>query len=327
MLNILGLGFAYPETVLDNTALSEACPSLTPEEILVKSGIHSRRTVLPLSYIIETRNTDLAAAAKVLRETPTDLALKAAKMALDRAGIVPEQIGLIIGDGATPLETTPSEGQRLGESLRVKVPAYDIFTSSCAAVLHPHIISEWRESEVPDYVLCVSANTPTRCINYGQGEERLFFGDAAGAAVLSTRHRGKLALLDSAFHTEPAQCSMIGCGIHGHLSLREDAIFRIRDKTSEMLHRANVANKLDMGATRLVGTQITPLILRDIANKYLIDTEYTWLNADRMGYSLGASETCVLAEKWDEIQGGETIVVSSAGGGFSYGYLVLKGLS
>ncbi|MEQ9322036.1 MAG: hypothetical protein RIF41_22900, partial [Polyangiaceae bacterium] len=62
MLHLLGLGHFHPENVLDNTFFESLDIGTTEEWILTRVGIHTRRTVLPLDYLRQTKNADPRAA-------------------------------------------------------------------------------------------------------------------------------------------------------------------------------------------------------------------------------------------------------------------------
>ena len=58
MLHILGMGYHHPETFIDNQFLESLETGTNAQWIMDKIGIETRRTVLPLDYIRETRNID-----------------------------------------------------------------------------------------------------------------------------------------------------------------------------------------------------------------------------------------------------------------------------
>src|SRR5262249_16639695 len=131
---------------------------------------------------------------KAASRTPTELALEAADEALNRAGVARSDIGLIIADTATPRETTPSEAQRLAKRLDLKVPCYDVSSGTGFFPAHAAILDSWKNDRLPEVALCVSTNSPTCAIDYASGDERLYFGDAAAAAVVSKVRPGKLKI-------------------------------------------------------------------------------------------------------------------------------------
>jgi len=163
---IVGAGAAYPQGVLSNEHLSELGIRLSKEDSAVfdRFGVQARRSTLTRDFLSKHSSPDVLESRAAAVMTPTQLAVEAAKQAMDRACITTEQVGLIIADCATPYQTCPSEAQRLGGSLGLKVPAYDISAGASAFALSLDVLSSWREDRLPDYVLCVSTNVPTQLI-------------------------------------------------------------------------------------------------------------------------------------------------------------------
>ncbi len=69
MVYIHGLGHFHPSNVIDNKFLEDLDIGTSDEWILERVGIKTRRTVLPLSYIKETRNQDPRVAREVMEYT------------------------------------------------------------------------------------------------------------------------------------------------------------------------------------------------------------------------------------------------------------------
>ena len=96
MLYLHGVGHSHPENVISNQFLEELDIGTCDEWITERTGIRERRSVLPLDYIRETRNEDLRAAPGAVTITNAELARRAAEMAIERAGIDRDDIGLHI---------------------------------------------------------------------------------------------------------------------------------------------------------------------------------------------------------------------------------------
>src|SRR5690606_9733170 len=97
---------------------------------------------------------------------PTILGAEAARMAIAQAGISKDDIGLVIANCCTPVQTTPSEAQRIACELEIVKPAYDVFTACPAFALHMDYLNSMKEEKLPDYILCVSTATLTQHVNY-----------------------------------------------------------------------------------------------------------------------------------------------------------------
>ncbi|HEY5658513.1 MAG TPA: ketoacyl-ACP synthase III, partial [Myxococcota bacterium] len=87
-----GIGHAHPENEITNRFLEDLDIGTSDAWIMERVGIHSRRTVLPLDYIRETRNANPAAALEAAELSNADLGARAAEMAIERAGVAREDI-------------------------------------------------------------------------------------------------------------------------------------------------------------------------------------------------------------------------------------------
>src|SRR5262245_55745694 len=108
-LSVLSVGHFHPETVLDNAFLECLDIGVDASWILERVGIRSRRTVLPLEYIRITKNQDPRAADDAAMYSNAETGARAARVAMDRAGITPSQIGMIIAGGCSPSYSIPAE--------------------------------------------------------------------------------------------------------------------------------------------------------------------------------------------------------------------------
>ena len=97
------LGHFHPENEVTNEFLEELDIGTDDEWIQERVGITSRRTVLPLEYIRETKNVDVRAATEATEYTTSDLGVRAAELAISRAGISKADIGMVIGGGSVGL--------------------------------------------------------------------------------------------------------------------------------------------------------------------------------------------------------------------------------
>jgi len=107
-LYLHGLGHFHPENVISNRFLEELDIGTTQEWIMERVGIQERRTALSLDYIQATRNRDPRAALEASSHTNARIGAAAARMALDRAGLGPEDIGLVVSGRSAPDHVTPA---------------------------------------------------------------------------------------------------------------------------------------------------------------------------------------------------------------------------
>ena len=121
-LHLLGLGHFHPENEITNRFLEELDIGTSDEWILERVGIRSRRTVMPLDYIRETRNREPRAALEAALHSNAELARRAAGMAIARAGIARSEIGMVISGSSAADTASPAEACNVARALDLDGP-------------------------------------------------------------------------------------------------------------------------------------------------------------------------------------------------------------
>lgn len=325
MLYVLGLGAATPETVIDNSLLKELNPNFDAARFETESGILARRSGMPREYLLNSKGKTPGDALAACIKTPTDLSLESAMKALEVAKIQKEQIGLLIGDCATPVQTCPSEGQRLGSKLGIKVPAYDIIASAGAFIVHLATFARWKAERCPDYVIGVTSGVVTHTIDYSKGVAGSIFGDGAASYVLSTKHTGKLKLIDCGFTTEAHHSRDLRIESYGHLHIPDSYVSEfVRPHVKETIAKLKEKYGSSFADGKFIGAQCDPVESARAAIAAGFSEKNILSNGDRCGDMLGASVPSIVAECWDLFNKGEKLFVVQSGLGIASGFLVFE---
>lgn len=310
VIHILGVGAATPPTIIDNKFLAELLGE-SVQPICKASGITSRFSSLPLEYLKQTKNRDAFEAKKQSLITPTVLGIQAAQAALAHAGLAAEQIGLVIAECSTPDETTPAEAHRIAGKLGLKIPAFDISSSLGALPLHLDVLAKWSDSRTPEYVLCVSTNCLTQTIDYQQGHEGIFFGDAAAAMVVSRKHAGKLVLRHSVAERTPRSAASWSLDLMSHLKIEGEFESAILDDTRSILQTLLTTAPQ---TTYFVLPQLSLSLATTFLSEFKLNPERVWNSFPTHGNALGSSPLLTLSQRFPTLKSGDTIaVVSSLG--------------
>ena len=166
-LHLHGAGHFHPENEIDNRFLEELDIGTSDAWILERVGIRSRRTVLPLSYIRDTRNRDVRAAAEAALYDTAELGRRAAQRALERAGIGPERIGLVLSGGCASDITCPAEAAEIAGRLGIAAPCIDVASACTSFLAQLRVLSMMRPEALPPFVLLVAQEALTRTVDYG----------------------------------------------------------------------------------------------------------------------------------------------------------------
>jgi 3-oxoacyl-[acyl-carrier-protein] synthase-3 len=170
-VSITGLGTYVPERVLTNDELSELVDT-TDEWIMERTGIKERRIAAP-------------------EEAMTDLALPAARIALERAGVKPEELDLIIVATVTPDMMFPTTGSLLGDLLPApKAAAYDLLAGCTGFVYALAQAHSMVSAGLANKALVVGGDVLSKILDWTDRSTLVLFGDGAGAVVLERVEEG-----------------------------------------------------------------------------------------------------------------------------------------
>ena len=117
MVYLHGLGHFHPENVITNRFLADLDIGTTEDWIMERVGIETRRTILPLDYLRETKNADPRATCEARLYSNAQMGARAARMALERAGLSVDDIGMVISGSSVPEFLTPSEAATVAGEL------------------------------------------------------------------------------------------------------------------------------------------------------------------------------------------------------------------
>ena len=172
--NIIGTGRYVPKNEITNETFAEWMSEISPKLAEVVEKFEASTNIKTRYYADEDMAT-------------SDLAVEAAKDALKDAGITPDQVDLIILGTDSPDYITPATSVVVQEKLGAKNAG--TFDVGCACASFPTGLSlaAGLISTNPNlkYVLVIGAYLMHRLADFKSDVVSFFYGDGAGAAVLS----------------------------------------------------------------------------------------------------------------------------------------------
>lgn len=165
---ILSTGSYVPEKVITNAEMDEILGESVSDWLIANVGIEERRMMAP-------------------EQTTSDLIVEASRKALDRAGISPEQLDLIIVSTDTPDYLSPATSVVVQAKLGAhNAGVYDV-NSACAGWVTALDQGARYLMTEPDYqyVLVAGGYGMTRFIDWTDKKTCTLFADGAGAALLT----------------------------------------------------------------------------------------------------------------------------------------------
>lgn len=320
---IAGVGHYIPEKIYDN-AYMESIVDTNDEWIMQRTGVKQR-------HISEDG------------EFTTDLATRAAKEAIEDAGITADDLDLIILATVTPDYFTPSGACVVQKNIGAHhAAAFDINAACSGFVTALTIAKQFIENGTYCHILLIGADVLSKATDYKDRATCILFGDAAGAAVVSATETG-----DGVIST------WIGAdGEGGHnitsLAFREDE----EEVEKRVSHRkdtmwmagsavmkfavkimAEAANKVveDAGLSwddidLLVPHQANIRIVDGAVKRIGFDRSKVFVNIEKYGNTSGA---CIPVALWEakqegRLKKGDKIVLVAMGGGLTWGAVALE---
>ena len=266
----------------------------------------------------------------------SDLALEAAKNALQAAGITAQDIDLIIVATSTPDMVFPSTACILQNKLGAAGgAAFDLQAVCCGFVYALSVADSLIKTGAATKALVIGAEVFSRILDFTDRTTCVLFGDGAGAVVLEASETP--GILASDLHADGKHVGIL-C-VPGHVSggkvlgdplLKMDgqAVFKLAVGVLEDAARATLAKagKTDADIDWLIPHQANIRIMQSTARKLKLPMDKVVVTVDQHGNTSAASIPLALdhAVRAGQVKPGQTLMLEGVGGGFTWGAVVLK---
>ena len=321
-ISITGLGSCVPERVLTNDELATMVDT-SNEWIVERTGIRERR---------------IAASEEAL----SDLAIPAARQAVERAGVDPASIDLVIVATVTPDMAFPTTSALLADALGAPdAGAYDL-SAGCTGFMYAVAQAYgMMASGLSERALVVGGDVLSRIINWRDRATCILFGDGAGAVVLDRVERGGFLgfelgadgaggihlTLPAGGSRSPATAETIAMEKHFvHMDGREVFKFATRvlvSSAEKLLAECEVpVEEIDV----YVPHQANIRIMDYAARKLGIPAERMLVNVDRYGNTSSGSIPLALADAAADgrLRPGSHVLMTGMGAGLTWGSALIE---
>jgi 3-oxoacyl-[acyl-carrier-protein] synthase-3 len=269
--------------------------------------------------------------------------LEASRIALEEAGIEPDQIDLILLGTVTPDYLLPSTACILQDKLKAKNAAVMDVVAACSGFLYGlSIASAFIAIGQYKNVLVIGVETLSKITNWDDRNTCVLFGDGAGAAVVSatTEDRGILA---TSLCGDGSLANLLHIPVGGgkvpltkeNFDLKQHCVCMQGNEVFKSAVRAmeNSAKGIikEAGLTSeqidlLIPHQANIRIIEALAKRLKVPMDKVYVNIDRYGNTSAASVPIALdeARKRGVIKEGSTTVLVAFGAGFTWGSAVIR---
>ncbi|MFO0761660.1 MAG: ketoacyl-ACP synthase III [Byssovorax sp.] len=325
MLYFHGFGHFHPENQIDNAFLESLDIGTTSQWILDRVGIETRRTVLPLDYIRHTKNKDLRGAQEAALYSNAETGRRAALMAIERAGIKPSDIGMVVAGGCSPDACIPAEAARVAKLLGISGPCFDLHSACSTFGAQVHVLENMGPA-VPEYALLLCPENSTRVIDFSDRSTAILFGDATSAAVVSTKVPGRARVSGSIFSVNPTGCDDVQVPRTGHFFQNGSAVQKFAIKQMSAL-LGDILTKV--GPDRrdkvlYIGHQANLTMLEAVCRRCEIPKERHLYNIVNHGNQAAAGAPVVMSQHWDKLKKGDVVAMVVVGSGLSWSSLQIE---
>ena len=322
-VGIAGTGVYLPEKVLTNADL-EKMVDTSDEWIRSRTGIQERR-ILP-----DGMGT-------------SDMGAEAARGALAKAGISPEELDLIVMSTVTPDQQVPSGSCILQDKLvAVNAAAFDL-NAGCTGFAYGIVVgSQFIQTGMYKKVLVVGADALSRIVDWKDRNTCVLFGDGAGAVVLTPCEDG-YGILSAEMGSDGSKAGLLGNPLGGsktpltpencenplrYLQMNGREVFKFAVKVMggsalSVVEKAGLSkNDIDC----FVPHQANVRIIDSAAKRLGLPADKIFVNAQKYGNTSSASIPIALHEACEEgrIKKGDRIVLVGFGAGLTWAACAVK---
>lgn len=319
---IIGTGSCVPEKVVTNDELTKIVDT-NDEWISTRTGIKERR--------ISTG------------ETTTDLAVGAARKALESAGITAEEVDLIIVGTITADDFLPSTACQVQKHIgAVNAACFDLNAACTGFIYGLTVASQFIRTGMYQTALVIGAEELSKITDWTDRATCVLFADGAGAAVLK---RGEQGILSEIIGSDGSKGDCLTCPAlpprnylisdtdakesgskYVYMNGREVYKFAVNVMPECILKTLEGTGFSLEDIDYVVPHQANLRIIDAAAKKLQLDTSKFYVNLPRFGNTSGASIPIALDEmvQGGMLKKGDLIVLVAFGGGLTYGAMLIK---
>jgi 3-oxoacyl-[acyl-carrier-protein] synthase-3 len=320
---IVGVGAYAPKRILTNAEL-EKMVNTSDAWIVQRTGIRER-------HIVDES------------EATSDLGLRAAQQALERAGVEPGEIDFIVVGTTTGDMAFPTTANILQHRLGCRnAGSIDLYAACAGSVYSLSVGAQYIQTEKYRTVLCVGAECLSRITDYTDRGTCILLADAAGAVVLRPSE-DESGIIDTDLYSDgkyweflyqpgggarhPATHETVDKRMH-FAKMKGNEVFKVAvrmfGEAAERILTRNgfVADDLDL----FIPHQANLRIIEAAVKRLKVPMDKVMINVDRYGNTGAASVYVAMEEAWSSkrLSTGDLVLLAAFGGGFTWGAALLR---
>lgn len=271
----------------------------------------------------------------------SDMGAEAVRLLLEKKGIDPLEIDLVICGTVTPDHPFPSTANIISDKVGMKNAwSFDV-NAACSGFIYALTTgSQFIETGKYKKVIVVGADKMSSIIDYEDRATCVIFGDGGGAVLLEPNSEG-YGVVDSVLKSDgsgrkyliqpaggsvnPASKETVEKRMH-YVHQEGKAVFKfavtnMADVSAEIMERNNLTSD---DVDWLVPHQANLRIIDATANRMGLSTDKVMINIHKYGNTTAGTLPLCLWDWESKLKKGDNIVLSAFGGGFTWGAVYLK---
>lgn len=269
-------------------------------------------------------------------ELTSDIAVAAARKAMEMAGVTADDVDLIVLATTTPDQTFPATASAVQEKLGIhQGAAFDIQAVCSGFVFALATADNYLKQGMFKTALVIGAETFSRILDWEDRSTCVLFGDGGGAVVLQAEEAGEndprdTGVIGHYIRTDGRKADLLyvdggvsSTGTIGHVRMNGPKVFKhaVTNISSAVRAVIEEADKNISDIDWFVPHQANQRILDGVAKKLGIDEERVISTVSQHGNTSAASIPLALdaAVRKEYIQTGQLVLIEAMGGGFTWG--------
>jgi 3-oxoacyl-[acyl-carrier-protein] synthase-3 len=321
---VTGYGFYAPSRVVTNFDLQKMGVETSDEWITSRTGIRERRFAAD-------------------GETTSTMSTRAARAALDRARLRPQDVDLVVLGTCSPDYLFPATACLVQNALGAeRAGAFDVEAACTSFVSALAIANGMILAGTARNAVVIGAECLSRLLDFKDRTTCVLFGDGAGAVVLEASNasvgvesavlhsdgsKGDLLWVEGGGSRVPATNETVAQGKH-YIRMQGGETFKLAvksmaDAAEEALAEANVtADDIDL----MIPHQANLRIIDAVVKRMGFPPEKVFVNIQRYGNTSAASIPIAMAEAAEQgrLKKGDRVLLAAFGGGFTWGASVME---
>ena len=319
---ITAVGGYVPEYRLTNKEL-EGLVDTNDEGIRSRTGIEERRIL------------------KDPTKASAFMGIEAAKIILDKKGLDPLDIDMVICATATPDMLFPATACLISDAIGAKNAfGYDVM-AACSGFLYATVTaSKFIESGSHKKILVVGSDKMSSIVDYSDRATCIIFGDGAGAVLLEPNEEGN-GVQDSILKSDGSGAEFLfqraggslNPASHATVDARQHVVYQegktvfkqavssMADVSSKILERNDMSGE---DVQWLAAHQANKRIIDATADRMGLPAEKVMMNIQKYGNTTNGTIPLLLWEYQDQLKKGDNLILAAFGGGFTWGAAYVK---